>query len=697
MVQLSRSKERRLRRGEAFDSPVKGRALMQNPLVSVAHPVPFDRIGADIVPEALTTLVTEARAAISRITEDRSAASWDNSLSALDALTEPLEVATSVVEHLEATATTKELRQVYMETLPMTTAFWTSIPLDAGLYARLRQLSATVKPAELSAVQARFLEKTLDEFKRHGAELDAAGKERLSRIDEELGRITAEFSQSVVDATSAWELVLADDSRLSGLPQTALEMLRDNAKSKGLEGYRLTLATPCVISVLTHARDRSLREQVWIANDTRCSVEPYDNVPRIERILELRREKAHLLGYDCFGDLVMADRMAKCEKQARDFILDLKERTVPAFAREQQELLQFARELERDASFVLRPWDVGYYAEKLRKHRYEFDDELLRVYFPAERMLEAVFEVSSELFGIRIAPLEGLPVWDPSVRAYAIYDDGGDELGAFYVDLYPRENKHQGAWMHGLITGSPNVAVIAANASPPTSDKPSLLIHRDVETLWHEFGHLLHHCLSRVPVRSLAGTRVAHDFVELPSQMMENFCWEPQMLKRFARHYVTGEPIPDELIERLRAARTFRAATGQMRQLGFALLDLCLHGEHDRLEGESVLAFARRVQRPFVPAELPEQAAMVTTFSHLFSRPVGYAAGYYSYKWAEVLDADAFGRFAEAGIVSREVGMDFRRKVLEVGDSVDPAAVFLNFRGRPPSPDALLRRLGLID
>jgi oligopeptidase A len=249
--------------------------------------------------------------------------------------------------------------------------------------------------------------------------------------------------------------------------------------------------------------------------------------------------------------------------------------------------------------------------------------------------------------------------------------------------------------MHGLITGTPNVAVIAANASPPTSDKPSLLSHRDVETLWHEFGHLLHHCLSRVPVRSLAGTRVAHDFVELPSQMMENFCWEPQMLKRFARHYLTDQPIPDALIERLRAARTFRAATGQMRQLGFALLDLCLHGEHDRLEGESILEFARRVQQPFAPAELPPQAAMVTTFSHLFSRPVGYAAGYYSYKWAEVLDADAFGRFAEAGIVNPEVGMDFRRKVLEVGDSMDPAVVFENFRGRPPSPDALLRRLGL--
>lgn len=668
---------------------------MDNPLLSVAHPVPFDRIGADVVPEALTTLVADAQSAIARLAEDRSAVTWNNSLAALEELTEKLEIANSVVEHLEASATTKDLRRVYMETLPITTAFWTSIPLNAGLYQRLRQLSSSVRSSELLPVQSRFLQKTLDEFKRHGAELDVAGKARLSQLDEELGRLTAEFSQTVVDATSAWELVLPDTTRLNGLPLTALEMLRENANSKGLQGYRLTLATPCVIAVLTYASDRSLREQVWLANDTRCSVAPYDNAPRIERILQLRREKAQLLGYACFGDLVMADRMAKCEQQARDFLADLEQRTRAAFVREQEELLQFARESEQDANFVLRPWDVGYYAERLRKQRFEFDDELLRVYFPAERMLEAVFEVSSELFGIRITPLAGLPVWDPSVRVYAILDEDGSQLGVFYVDLYPRENKHQGAWMHGLITGSPNVAVIAANASPPTGDKPSLLSHRDVETLWHEFGHLLHHCLSRVPVRSLAGTRVAHDFVELPSQMMENFCWEPQMLKRFARHYVTQEPIPDELIERLRSARTFRAATAQMRQLGFSMLDLCLHGEHDRLEGEPILDFARRVQQPFAPAELPKQSAMVTTFSHLFSRPVGYAAGYYSYKWAEVLDADAFGRFAEAGIVSREVGMDFRRKVLEVGDSEDPALVFQAFRGRAPSPDALLRRLGL--
>jgi oligopeptidase A len=670
---------------------------MQNPLVSVTHPLPFDTIDADQVPEALSTLVAEAQAALGRIADDPSKVAWDNSLAALEAATERLEVATSVVEHLESIATTPALRRVYMETLPMTTAFWTSLPLNRGIYQRLRELKDCPASVELAPVRQRLLDKTLDEFKRHGADLDEAGKTRLREIDEALGRLTAEFSQNVVDATSAWELVLPDAKRLTGLPETALDQARESARSRGLDGYRLTLQTPCVIAVSTYADDRTLREEIFRANDARCSVGPYDNTNHIDRILELRCEKAQLLGYPTFADLVMADRMAKCAKQAGDFILDLTARTTQAFEREREELERFARDLEGDASYQLMPWDIGYYAEKLRKARFAFDDELLRLYFPAEQMLKAVFETSAELFGIRIESRDDLPVWHESVRIYAIVDEDGAELGVFYVDLYPRENKNQGAWMHGLISGAPNVAVIAANASPPTSTCPSLLTHRDVETLWHEFGHLLHHCLSKVPLRSLSGTRVAHDFVELPSQIMENFCWEPQMLKRYARHHLTGVPIPDELIERLRCARTFRAATAQMRQLGFATLDLALHTRAARLAGEGILQFARRVQQPFVPAPLPPTYAMLTTFSHLFARPVGYAAGYYSYKWAEVLDADAYGRFADAGVLSPEVGMAFRREVLEVGDSRDPALVFERFRGRPPRSEALLRRLGLLE
>jgi oligopeptidase A len=669
---------------------------MQSPLLSVAHPLPFNAIRADEVVSALSALVADARAKLQEIASDSSPVSFANCLGALEAATEPLEIASSVVEHLESVMTTPELRKAYNESLPITTAFWTQIPLDAGLYRRIRELGTRSSELPLTDVERRLLEKTLEEFKRHGAELNAAGKAELSAIDEELSRITAQFSQNVVDATGAWELVLPEASRLAGLPETAVDMIKESAKAKGLSGYRLTLQTPTVIAVLTYADDRALRELIWRANDQRCSAAPYDNATLIARILELRLQKAKLLGYQNFGDLVMADRMAKCSAEARRFIDELTERTRTAFDRECHDLQAFVDELEGPSKLTLMPWDTGYYAEKLRKQRYSFDEEELRAYFPAEQMLEAVFQTTSELFGIRIEPLSGIQTWADSVRVYAIYDQTGPQLGVFYVDWYPRENKNQGAWMHGLITGSPNVAVIAANASPPTEERPSLLTHRDVETLWHEFGHLLHHCLSRVPLRSLSGTRVAHDFVELPSQIMENFCWEPLMLKRFARHYVTGESIPDELIERMRATRTYRAASAQMRQLGFASLDLALHCDYSPERDGSVLEFARKIQASFAPAPLPDDYAMVTTFSHLFAHPVGYATGYYSYKWAEVLDADAYGRFAEAGVMNETVGHDYRTKVLEVGDSRDPAKVFEDFRGRPPETSALLRRLGLL-
>ncbi len=361
-----------------------------------------------------------------------------------------------------------------------------------------------------------------------------------------------------------------------------------------------------------------------------------------------------------------------------------------------ENLLNFRNDLEGTNSSEISIWDIGYYAEKMRKAQLDFDEEELRGYFPVEAMLEAVFTVSCELFGIKIELLNGIPTWDPAVQAYAINDASGERLGVFYVDLYPRENKQGGAWMHGLISGAPNVAVVSANANPPTPATPSLLSHRDAETLWHEFGHLLHHCLSSVQVRSLAGTRVAHDFVELPSQIMENWCWEPKVLNRFARHWRTKEPIPLRLLQRLQAVRRFRAATAQMRQLGFAALDLALHVDYAANARGDILEYARSIQQVYTPAPLPCDYAMVTTFSHLFARPVGYAAGYYAYKWAEVLEADAYQRFAQEGIDNAQVGRSWRTIVLSAGDSRDPMDIFASFRGRRPDKSALLERLGLL-
>ena len=669
---------------------------MESRLLLPTHPIAFDEIEAvDIVP-VISTLVGRANSAVDALVRDSSPATWDNTLGALETLTEPVEISSSIVEHLESIATTPELRAAYNATLPITTAFYTGLLLNGPLYKRLTAYHETTEANGLDPIHKRLLNKTLEEFKRHGAALGVTEKVKLAELDEQLSQLTAKFSQNVLDATQAFELVFPDSEKLAGLPESALAMARASAAEKGLPGFRLTLQAPCVVAVLTYADDSTLREQLWRANDARCSAGAYSNRDLVGQIVQLRHEKSRLLGFDNFADFVMADRMAKSGATVQEFIDDLTQATLRSFEREQRELIEFRNDLEGTNSSEISIWDIGYYAEKMRKAQLDFDEEELRGYFPVEAMLEAVFTVSCELFGIKIELLNGIPTWDPAVQAYAINDASGERLGVFYVDLYPRENKQGGAWMHGLISGAPNVAVVSANANPPTPATPSLLSHRDAETLWHEFGHLLHHCLSSVQVRSLAGTRVAHDFVELPSQIMENWCWEPKVLNRFARHWRTKEPIPLRLLQRLQAVRRFRAATAQMRQLGFAALDLALHVDYAANARGDILEYARSIQQVYTPAPLPCDYAMVTTFSHLFARPVGYAAGYYAYKWAEVLEADAYQRFAQEGIDNAQVGRSWRTIVLSAGDSRDPMDIFASFRGRRPDKSALLERLGLL-
>lgn len=669
---------------------------MQTSLLQPRHPLQFDKIEANDVQPAITQLVADAKHRVTELCQSNAQPTWDNSMGELEALTEPVELGSGIIEHLESIASTPELRAAYNAVLPVTTEFYTGLLLNGPLYQRLRAFAETDEAKRLDPLRARLLEKTIDEFERHGAALSPEDKVKLASIDERLSQITATFSQNVLDATQAFEWVTTDVEKLAGLPESALAAARASAASKGLDGYRLTLHAPSLTAVLTYASDASLRELIWRASDSRCKEGAFANVALMQEILKLRADKAKLLGFANFADLATTDRMAKDSATVRRFLQELTDATRPAFERERQALVAFRNTLVQPPVTDLPPWDVGYYAEKMRQKELNFDEEELRGYFPAEVMLSAVFTVSSELFGIRIEPLTGLPTWDPSVRSYAIFDQQGAQLGVFYVDLYPRDNKQGGAWMHGLAIGQPNIAVIASNANPPNAEMPGLLSHRDVETLWHEFGHLLHHCLSQVPLRSLAGTRVAHDFVELPSQIMENWCWEKSVLQRFARHWKTGESIPDRLLERLHAVRRFRAATAQMRQLGFATLDLALHVDYSPEVHGDVLGFARQIQQQYAPSPLPEGYAMVSTFSHLFSRPVGYAAGYYAYKWAEVLEADAFQRFAEEGIDNRAVGAAWRNLVLSQGDSRDPMELFVAFRGRKPEPKALLKRLGLI-
>jgi oligopeptidase A len=670
---------------------------MANPLLSSDYRIPFDQIRAEDVEPAIDELLAAAESDLDRLIADESPRTYGNTMAVLDSFTERLEYAMNVVRHLESVATTPELRAAHNAVQPKVAAFYASLPLNEGLWKAIKAYAATDEAKHLDPTRARFLKKTIDNFLRHGAELDPAGKTRLKEIDVELSRLTTKFSENVLDSTNAFEMLIVDKAKLAGLPPTAVASARHSAQSKGMEGWRFTLQAPSYIAVMTYLDDANIRRELYHAFNTRAATGAHDNRGNILAILALRREKAELLGFCDFADLVLEDRMAHNGARAQQFLDELERKTALYFGLENEELRQFAgaRELE--------PWDVGYYAEKQRKALYDFDAEALRPYFPLDRVVAGMFEIFGRVLGIQVNEQEGVPGWDPAVKFYSIEDERGARIGGFYTDWYPRENKRQGAWMDALITGLPSVdprrphlGFICGNLTPPVSGHPSLLTHREVETIFHEFGHLLHHCLSRVEVRSLAGTSVAWDFVELPSQLMENWCWERESLDLFARHYETGEPIPEELFQKMRRARTFRAANGQMRQLGFGFVDLAMHRQYSAERDGDVIAYSRAILQRFSATALPPDHAMIAGFTHLFGSPVGYGAGYYSYKWAEVLDADAFTRFREKGVFDREVGREYRDRILAKGDSEDPAELYRSFMGRDPNPDALLERAGLL-
>ncbi len=675
---------------------------MENPLLAIDFPIPFDQIRAEHVVPGIEALLASARARLEALAAGNPRPGYENTMQALDELTEPLDRAMGVVKHLESVATYPELRTAHNAVEPEASKFYSSIPLHGGLWNTLKGYASTEDANRLEGARLRYLRKTLDEFRRHGADLDAAGKARLKEIDVELTQLTTKFGENVLDATNAFELVITDQQKLAGLPQSALDAARESAARKGAGGWRFTLQAPSYLPLMTYLDDATIRENVYRVFSTRATARDTDNRPLVSRILKLRRDRAKLLGYAHFADLVLEDRMAHSGSRALAFLTALRDRTEAHFRRENAELLEFRRKLEGPTAPELEPWDVAYYAEKLRQQLYEFDEEALRPYFPVGQVVAGMFQIVCRLYGIRVNEEPGVPAWDPQAKYYSIRDEDGALLGGFYADWYPRENKRGGAWMDAFLTARPSreghrahVGAICGNLTPPAGGKPALLTHREVETIFHEFGHLLHHCLSKVEVRSLAGTNVAWDFVELPSQIMENWCWEREALDLFARHYETREPIPDDLLAKMKRARTFRSANAQMRQLGFAFVDLLLHTEYSPETDGDAIEYSRKLLQQFSPAPLPPEHAMIAAFTHLFANPVGYGAGYYSYKWAEVLDADAFTRFRELGIFSAEAGREFRDKILARGDSEDPAELYRGFMGRDPDPDALLERAGL--
>ncbi|MEQ9399494.1 MAG: M3 family metallopeptidase [Longimicrobiales bacterium] len=681
-----------------------------NPLLADRYLIPFHRLAAEHVEPGIRSALEQAQHEIDALADLTGTPTWDNTLGRLDAAVERLSRRISPATHLVAVAETPALREAYNRVLPDISTFWSRLPLNEKLWERIRAFAATPEADALEGIHRRHLDKTVQEFRRAGADLPPDRKQRLQAVRVELAQLQQKFSENVLDATAAYEHRVTDESRLAGVPDAAKRRFRARAAEKGQDGWLLTLDYPSVEPILKYCEDRELRREIYVAYATRCRDGDTDNRPLIARILRLRDELAHLLGYDSFPDYKLEDRMARSGADAMAFEADMASRSRPYWLRDVEELRAHAAAVGLEN---LRPWDAAFVMERLRKERYDIDDEELRPYFPLEQVLEGMFEIVRRAFGFRVEERTIEEVWHPDVRYYELFDEADVHVGSFYTDWFPRKEKRQGAWMNDFITGGPgpdgfrpHLGVICGNFTPPDGDGPALLTHREVETTFHEFGHLLHHCTSRVAVPGRAGINVAWDWVELPSQLMENWAWEREALDLFARHAETGEPFPGDLYRKMVAARQFMGGWSQMRQLSFGTVDLYLH-DHlapelrslapedsdesvDRAQGDRVMEAGRARLREFSPSEEFADLHLLTSFTHLFAG--GYAAGYYSYLWSEVLDADAFTRFRKEGIFNRETGRSYVEAILSRGDSDDPEVLFREFMGREPSPDALLER-----
>ena len=666
-----------------------------NPLLDGGERIPFHTMGAEHVRPAIREILERADREIDKVAEAPGQPSYEGTIQRIDDIVQGVEEGIAPARLLLSVAETPDLREAYNAVLPEIAAFWSRLPLHPGLWAAVERFSRSLEASELDPLRSRNLEKMLREFRKAGAELDDADKARLQEIRVELSELQQRFSENVLDATNAFELHITDCERLDGIPETALELARVKASEHDQDGWLLTLDYPSYEPVLKYALDRELRKELHVAYVRRCREGRLDNRPLIARILELRRELAALLGYPDYSDYRLDEAMAHSGARAFEFVEDLRERTQVYWKRDLANLRAHSTSLGIDE---IEPWDLAFVSESLRRELFEIDDEMVRPYFPLATVLAGLFEIVERVFGITVVERQVEEIWHPDVRSYDLEDEDGTHLGSFYTDWFPRKGKRQGAWMSTLTTGGPrqdgtflpHVGCIAGNFAPPAPGKPALLTHRSVETVFHEFGHLLHHCTSRVPLPSRSGMHVPWDWVEVPSQIMENWTWEREALPSFSGHYETKEPFPAHLYERMLAARRFLGGYAQMRQLGFATLDLRLHREY-RSEAESdLMSYVERVMMAFVPSATFSRSHIVTTFSHLFAG--GYASAYYSYLWSEVLEADAFSRFKQEGVFSKETGRAFMEAILAKGDSEEPTEMFRSFMGRDPDPDALLRR-----
>ena len=722
---------------------------MQNPFLQKDFHVRWSTLTADHIEADISKALIDAQAAVDKVAARSADAAetltYANTIAALDDGLETLNHAWGLVSHLDSVNNSPELRDAHNAILPKVTEFFSSIPLNEPLWKTLKAFGQSTATEQLSATKQRYIHETLADFREQGADLPPEKKARAAEVQKRLAEITQQYSEHSLDATNAWEKIITDEAELAGLPASAIAAAKQNAAEKGHDSaWRFTLQAPSLIPVLTYANSDSLRQELWQAYAAIGRGKKYNNQELVREILDLRYEFAQLVGQANFADHVTARRMAASGDAALKFGEAIFDKVQAQFVDEVNALRQFKADSTDEPRDLLEPWEVGYWAEKQRQANYDFDEEALRPYFPIDRVISGMFDIAQQIFGLRIeereaqfisggttsassaepkpepssqhsslksqvssSQLSPLPeVWHEEVKFYDLFDaETGEQLGSFYADWHPREPKRGGAWMNYLLTGNrdasigprtPHLGLICGNLTPSVGDQPALLNHREVETIFHEFGHLLHHLCGEVEVKGLNGVNVPWDFVELPSQILENWCWDRESLDLFARHHETGEPIPQDLFDKMLAARNYMKASGNARQLSFGKMDLELHINWPQSNKQDLDTFIKKQLAGYSAEYKTEPKSNVFNFSHLFSSPTGYAAGYYSYKWAEVLDADAFTRFQKEGILNAATGRAFRNEILAKGNSEDPAQLFKNFMGRAPDPEALLKRDGLI-
>jgi oligopeptidase A len=679
--------------------------MSENPLLIRGGLPPLEAVTPQHVFPALEEILSQNRRAIAQLLQGQQTPDWDSLARPMEELGEKLQDCWSSVSHLHGVCNSKELRAAYDTVLPMLTAYSTELGQNVELYQAYLALQQDEGFAALTPERQKAIVNELRDFRLSGVALEPDLKQRFAELQQQLAELATRFSNNVLDATQAWTLHIEDVARLDGVPDSVLDSLRQQAQQRQLSGYVLSLDLPLYLPLMQYARDRELRRELYQAYSTRASdagpnAGKWDNSDVMVRILSLRREMAELLGYDNYAQLSLATKMAETTEQVLGFLRELAEKARPAAKREFEELQQFARNL--DQLDEIQAWDVAYYSELLRHDRYAISQQELRPFLPAPRVIAGMFEVVGKLFGVRFLADASVPTYHPDVTFYRVWRDS-EEIAAFYLDPYARADKRGGAWMAACRSRYRNaagelqlpVAYLVCNFTAPGPDQPSLLTHSEVTTLFHEFGHGLHHMLTRIEVAAVAGIHgVAWDAVELPSQFLENWCWQKQALDSFSGHYQSGAHLPEPLLEKMLAAKNFQAGMATLRQIEFSLFDFTLHLDKVPADAQEIQHLLDQIRDELAVVPVPRDNRFQHSFSHIFAG--GYAAGYYSYKWAEVLSADAFARFEEDGLFNRQTGMAFLHEILEAGGSRDAADLFLAFRGREPDPGALLRHSGLL-